>query len=128
MQVQGPATYGWCEINHTITGSREQTFAVHIFRIRKHLRDASTMHYNGRRAGARRGDVLWRKQALIESERWEQIQPITHCAGQDGSKSRPEANSFDQRKRCENHSESARIWKDRADGVSFDSFDQAATM
>src|SRR6266404_3423304 len=111
-----------------ITGGGEQTLAVHVFRIREHLRDASTMHYDRRRVGARRveaPDCVWLR---IEAERWKQIKPVAHRGGQYGSESGPETCALDELKWREQHPEALGIGKDRGDGASLDPIDQAATM
>src|ERR1700687_3958787 len=91
----------------------EQALAVQVFRIREYLRDASTMHYDGRSAGTRRLDALDGARVRIGAEGWKQIQPVAHRGGQDGSESGPESRVLDELKRREQHPEPRRIGKDR---------------
>jgi hypothetical protein len=111
-----------------IAGVCEETLAVQVFRIREHLRDASTMYYDGWSAGGRRFDALDCAQVRVGAEWWKQIEPVAHRGGQDRSESGPESQALDELKRREQHSKPRGIGKDRGHGASLDSFDQAATM
>jgi hypothetical protein len=85
------------------------------------------MYYDGWSADVR-ADGLDCARVRVGDERWKQIEPIAHRARHDGSESGPELHALNEHKRREEHPEPRGIWKDRGNGASLDSFDEAATM
>src|SRR5271168_2171429 len=126
MEIECSAAFGWFELDDAISGGREQTLAVQVFRIRKYLRDASVMDDDRRRIRARRGGCFFDERALLR--RRKKIQPIAQHARHDGSQSGPQTQAIDKCERCEKHSKAIWIRENRADGAALDSIEQRASV